>query len=69
LAQTAIASAGISDTKGGNRMNSDLQAQTDLIVKSLTTLHNDVQQLNWSLMILGVATFALLLIIAFRRYK
>jgi hypothetical protein len=45
----------------------DLKEQTDLLIKALTQLHNDLSALNTNVVILGAMIFALLLIIAFRR--
>jgi hypothetical protein len=45
----------------------DLSQQTELLLKALNTVHKDLEQLNYTNMIIGAIMVAILLIIAFRR--
>jgi hypothetical protein len=45
----------------------DLKEQTDLLIKALTQLHDDLFYLNINVMILGVLIVGFLLIIALRK--
>ena len=48
-------------------MNSELQSQTDLLLKALEQLHKDLVSLNYTTMIVAALLFAVLLIVAIRR--
>lgn len=48
-------------------MNTDLQSQTDLLLKALDTIHRDLGRLELDFGISIVVIVALMIIIAFRR--
>lgn len=48
-------------------MNTDLQTQTEMLLKALNLLHEDMRDLVGTTMILGVVIVAALVVIAFRR--
>lgn len=48
-------------------MNSELQAQTDAILKALHDINTSIDQMHLTCMIAGVVIVALLIIIAFRK--